>query len=241
MPLSAALSRIASEREEFDGAFLHCRDCAAVHRISGSDQAPVPLSDGSLSAADDFRHFLSTHIDHQLVLLRRSSEAEMLSHARWDPMCRVVWEVSDGQNDFIVTSGRTDVEGPRQYVITPGRLMLESETIDIDSETLRHEIDEALFPHSAPPSRIFGLVKACRRMVTSLSADGLDLVAESRDDPNVQLACLPESVARSLRREVGSLFAAEEAERLFEVIDDDLCHGIPIIRLTRRYRIETED
>jgi hypothetical protein len=239
MPLSGALSRIASERDEFDGAFLHCQDCVAVHRITSSDSAPLFLPHGATTPTDDFRGFLLAHVDHQLLLLRRSSDAEMLSHARWDPMCRIAWEVSDGQHDCIVTSGRSDLERPREYAIAPGRLVLERESIDIDTDTLRHEIDEALFPHSAPPKKVSALVEACRRLVAGLPSDSLDLRDEARDDPSVQLACLPPSVASVLRREVSALFAAEEAARLLDVIDTDLCSGIPIIRLTRRYRIET--
>ncbi|MGH7818201.1 MAG: hypothetical protein ACREQ9_00340, partial [Candidatus Binatia bacterium] len=239
MPLSGALRRIVTERERFDGAFLYCRDCLAVHRITDGDRAPLLSLDGSVTPVDDFRKFLLGHVDHRLLLLKRSSDSEVLSHARWDPMCRIAWEVTDGESSFVVSAGRTDLEGPREYAIAPGRLVLERESIDIDVETLRHEIDQALFPHSAPPKKISALVEACRRLVAGLDADTLDVRDEAREDPSVQLACLPPSVAALLRREVQALFAFEEAARLLEVIDTDLVNGIPIIRLERRYRIES--
>ncbi|HSD11406.1 MAG TPA: hypothetical protein VLF14_10490, partial [Candidatus Binatia bacterium] len=59
------------------------------------------------------------------------------------------------------------------------------------------------------------------------------------EDPNVQLACLPDSVARALCVEVMRAFPRTEAELLVGVIDGDLRHEIPILRLTRHYRIET--
>ena len=99
------------------------RTCKAVHRVTQSDRAPIYLPDGTPIAANDQRQFLAAHRDHGLQLLERSSDAEVISHPRWDPMCRVAWEVSDGENELIVTFGRIDIEAPRQYSILPGRMV----------------------------------------------------------------------------------------------------------------------
>lgn len=239
MPPSLAIDRIASGLEEFDAAFLHCTDCLAVHRISRTDRAPLYRNDGSPTPVDDFQKFLDTHLDHRFQVLRRSSDAEMVSHARWDPMCRVAWEVSDGESDFVVIFGRADLERPREYSIRPGHLRLERETVEIDVDVLRRVLDEALFPNAAPPSQIEALMQRCAHCVAVWPAERLDPIDEVREDPSIQLACLPEEIAAQLLEEVGRRFGGVDGERLLDAIDGDLRRYIPVIRLTRRYRIES--
>src|SRR5262245_54002495 len=127
MPDSPTLGQTAVRGELLDGAFLFCKACNAVHRVTRSDRAPTYLADGTSTTTDDLREFLAAHRDHGVQPLERSSDAEMISHPRWDPMCRVAWEVSDGRNEFIVTFGRSDLEAPRQYSISPGRIVVERE------------------------------------------------------------------------------------------------------------------
>jgi hypothetical protein len=237
---STALGQTVVQRELFDGAFLFCTACRAVHRVTRSDGAPIYLADGTSIAVDDRQQFLAAHRDHGLQLLERSSDAEMISHPRWDPMCRVAWEVSDGRNEFVVTFGRIDIETPRQYSILPGRLVLESESVEVDTAALHEVIDETLYPHAAPLRKIRALVDECRRLVSAVPFQSIEPLAESREHPNVQLACLPDSVARALCVEAIRAFPKPEAELLVDVIDGDLRHEIPILRLTRNYRIETQ-
>lgn len=238
MPEPVALARIASHLEEFDGAFLECTDCLVVHRIRRADRAAIYASDGTETPADDFRRFLSEHGDHRFQVLRRSSDAEMLSHARWDPMCRVAWEVSDGEHDFVVVFGRTDVERPREYALLPARMRLLEEVVELDAETLARVIDEALYPRAASHAKIQAVVARCQALVRACPTDELDPIDEERDDPNVQLACLPPRVAAELRRDLARILAPAESDEVLDSIVEDLGHHIPIVRLTRRYRIE---
>jgi hypothetical protein len=239
MPSPVTLGRITPTLERFEGAFLRCTDCNAVHRIARSDRAPVYLYDGTPSPADDFQRFLTDHSDHRFQLLHRANDAEMISHARWDPMCRIAWEVTDGDSSFIVTFGRIDLEHSRQYAVSPGRLNLENETIAIDAEVFHRLVDEALFPHAAPQKKIDALLDRCRRSVAAVPSERFEPIDEVRDDPNVQLACLPDSVVAELRTATLALFAPEEAERLVEVIETDLRAFIPVVRISRQYRIGT--
>jgi hypothetical protein len=239
MAVSLELARTPAGREELVGAFLFCADCTAAHRITRADHAAAFLSDGTPSAVDDCQVFLDAHLDHRLQVLCRSSDAEMLSHPRWDPMCRVSWELTDGENDYVVTSGRSDVEGPREYGIRPGHMVLASESVEVDSMALHRAIDEALYPLAAPPRKIEGLIASCRRLVAATPVERFEPFDESREDPNVQLACLPPSIAGALRAELFRAFSGAEAERLVDVFQHDLRNEIPIVRLTRRYRIET--
>ena len=218
---SIAPGQTAVRRELFDGAFLFCTACKAVHRVTRSDRAPIYLPDGTSIAANDQQQFIAAHRDHGLQLLERSSDAEMISHPRWDPMCRVAWEVSDGRNEFVVTFGRADIEGPRQYLMLPGRLVVERESIEVDAEALHQVIDEALYPHAAPLRKIQALIDECRRLVSIAPFQSVEPLAESRDDPNVQLACLPDSIARALCVEVARAFSSAEAALLVDVIDGD--------------------
>jgi hypothetical protein len=234
---SPAYDASSEDRRRLDGAFVHCADCSAVHRITTSDGATRFLADGTAADADDYLEFLGAHLDHRLELLRRSSDAEIITHPRWDPMCRVAWEVSDGEHGFVVISGRSDVDGPRQYAIAPGRMALEVDTIDLEDDTLRRLIDEALYPHAAPLAKIERVVAACRERLAATPKELVEPVAESRDEPGVQLACLPIALAAGLAAEVHRLFADPDRERLLVLVTGDLVHEIPTIRVTRRYTI----
>lgn len=239
MPHPVLLGRVASRLKEFDGAFLFCADCFAVHRITGADHAPIFLDDGSAVAADDFQQFLAGHTEHQFEILQRSSDAEMFSHARWDPMCRVAWQVTNGETDFVITFGREDIDGPRRYAIAPGRMVLTRQSVEIDDETLHRVVDETLYPHSAPASKIEAVTAACRRLLAAVPMDELEPIDELRGDPNVQLAFLPESVAKGLCSEVLKLFTGADREAVLEVVESDLRHEIPLVRIARRYQIQT--
>jgi hypothetical protein len=239
MSCSIALGRTAGERELFEGAFLFCTACNVVHRVTRTDRASIYLPDGTSIPADDHQQFLAAHRDHGLQLHERSSDAEMISHPRWDPMCRVAWEVSDGLNEFVVAFGRIDVEAPRKYSILPGRIVVERESVEVDIEALHQVIDEALYPHAAPLRKIQALVNECRRLVSTARFCSVEPLEESRNDPNVQLACLPDSIARALSLEVLRVFSSAEADLLLDVIDGDLRRDVPVLRVTRHYRIET--
>jgi len=240
MPHPVTLGRITPTLERFDGAFLCCTDCNAVHRVARSDRAPVYANDGTPTSVDDFQKFSTAHADHRFRLLHRSGDAEMISHARWDPMCRIAWEVSDGENSYVITFGRSDLDRTREYAVSPGHMKLESETIRVDSEVFHRLVDEALFPHAAPPRKIDALLEKCRRLVATLPGDGYEPIDELRDDPNVQLACLPDAIVAELRVEALSLFSRDEAQRLVEVIEQDLRTSIPVVLIARHYRIDSQ-
>jgi hypothetical protein len=221
-----------------EGAFLFCGGCFEVHRISRTDRAPFYDLEGFWHVRDDLRSFLARHEEHPLRVLRRASDAEMHSHSRHDPMCRVLWEVTDDQDGhFIVSFGRDDVGSPRRYAIQPGRLVVVSESIEIDATLLRALIDEALFPLSAPDSKLAGLIEACRSRVRVLPWEQFDPVDEDRGDPGTHLACLPVEVVSGVSAEVGRSFCGPEVERILDLVQRELRHQIPIVRLQRRYAV----
>lgn len=226
--------------EETESGFLFCADCGSAHRMSPVDRAPLFALDGSATPTDDFQSFCVLHADHDLRILRRSNDAEIHSHPRWDPMRTVWWEASDGRTSFVVRSERPDVESPRRYGVEPGRLVLEEESAQLDDELLRGVLDDALFPHSAPPTHLDFVIDGCRRELAALPLDALAPVDEDRDDPNVQLACLPAPVVHRVRGLVAEVFRGAEAQRLAEVFERDLRFEIPVVRVVRRYAVRLE-
>ena len=234
-PLEMLVARLEIPVAE-EGAFVFCPACQDVHRVSKADRAPVYGLDGSSQAADDFQAFLARHVDHELCVLRRSTDAEVHSHARHDPMCRILWEaVDDGGNRYVISLGREDVESPRRYGIMPGRLEVVSESIGLDEELLRAVLDEALYPGPAPASRLDRLIEACRRAITTLPWDAFDPVDEARDDPGIQLACLPRAVLQAIAAEATRVFPGNDGERVLELLERELRDEIPVVRLLRRY------
>ena len=231
--------RFDVRREIIEGTFLYCADCEDVHRVSSLDRAPIYGPNGTPRPMDDLQQFLGSHSDHRLRALRRSSDAEIHSHPRYDPMQSVCWEVSDGEDRFVVSFGREDLESPRRYTIAAGRLVLLSESIEIEADLLREIIDDALYPCAAPPSRVESLLDQCRRRIAALPWEAFELIDEDREDPNVQLACLPDCVVANFAKTVREVFPGPEGERVAEVAERDLRTEIPVVRLTRRYVIRS--
>lgn len=222
-----------------EGEFLLCKACLAVHRISAADRSPFFGGDGHSEPADDLAEFLLAHAGHPLERLVRFGEAEIRSHARHDPMCRVTWEVQDREGRrYVVSFGRDDVESPRRYSIRPGRLCLVSEYLEIDGDLLRSVLDEALFPNAAPEWKLRRLLEACRCEVARLPLERLEPIEEDREDPAALRACLPEGVAEALAAEAAALFSGPEAERLAAVLHGELRHEIPVVRILRHYTVE---
>jgi hypothetical protein len=223
-----------------DGAFLHCDACAAVHRISVGDRAPVYDIEGGASPSDDLRTFLLKHRDHDVRILHRASDVEIHSHARHDPMRRTSFEVTDGTRTFVVTSGRDGVESPRSYALVPGRIVARDETIDLDVALLQRVVDEALYPAAMSRSRLQWLAEACRQAIRRLPWESFDPVDEDRDHPNVLLSCLPEAAATRLAIESKRMFRGAEAQKLSELALGELRFEIPVVRMQRRYEIVEE-
>jgi len=220
--------------EAEEGAFLFCPQCGAAHRVSRADRAPLHALDGSSRMMDDFAAFLARHDQHPLKVLRRSMDLEMHTHARHDPMCRVLWEASDEEgNRFVVSFGRDDVESPRRYVIHPGRLVVETEKIQLDGELLREIVDEALYPHAVPDSKLTSFIRVCSQRVVSVPWERFEPVDEDREDPDTQLACLPATVLAEITSDVRAFFSGEDVRRLLELFANELRDEIPVVRLRR--------
>ena len=221
-----------------EGAFVFCTGCSEAHRVSRADRAPLYARDGSARLTDDFAGFLARHDHHPLKVLRRSTDAEMLTHARHDPMCQVLWEVADEDGTrFVVTFGRDDVESPRRYLIHPGELAVESETIRLDAEVFRAVVDEALYPHAASDSKLSSFVRACGERLATVPWERFDPIDEDREEPDTQLACLPGSVIVDIAAIVRTFFSGEDARRLLELFAHELREEIPVVRLRRTYTI----
>jgi len=218
-----------------DGALLFCRECRVAHRVGETDRAPIYTPDGAAQAMDDRQAFLRAHDDHSLGVLTRSSDAEVRSHPRWDPMVRVLFEATDGESFWIVVAEREDLAGPRRYRVRPGRLVLAEETVSLDDDLLREMIDAALFPYAAPASLLDTFVERVRELVEKSPIASFDLVGEDRRDPEIELAGLPDAVIALLARALTQLLPVDEARRLTALLDRELRADVPVVRVRRRY------
>ena len=217
------------------GTFLFCRACRIAHRIDEADRAPLYAVDGASRAVDDRQAFLRAHQDHAIGALTRSSEREIRSRPRWDPMVRTTCEATDGESSWIVVSEREEVGGPRRHWVRPGRLVVAEESVSLDEGLLREAVDDALFPYAAPASLLDEVVARVRAMVERTLPDAYEFVAEDRRDPTVELAGLPTPIVEAFRRLVESALPEGEARRLVDLAERELRADLPIVRVRRRY------
>jgi hypothetical protein len=209
--------------------FLACRTCRRLERI-----LPCPAE---LEGEDE--SFTTVHAGHRLEPLIRNGDAFLSDRPAWDPLATTYFEVTNGQEILVVRSARSSIEAPLERVLLPGRLRLDSVSVDFEIDLIRRAIDAHFFPQALRPAKLDRFVAALGELRHTVDPERLDIVFDSAEEPQVQFARLPESLYRQLRQRADEIFDSWERERLnsfFETARGD--DGLLCLRLTRSFVVE---
>jgi hypothetical protein len=147
----------------------------------------------------------------------------------------------DSEGHFSVVSCRREsIFEARRYELQPGRLILASETGELDRSIFCALISEALSPTIAPEGKLTELITICERRLSQISGDAFEVIDEDRKDPNIQLACLPLRVSLALEAGARLLFPGIDGDHLVDLFSHDLRLEIPVVRIKRAYEIQPE-
>ena len=207
--------------------FIHCRDCRDVFRPSPLDRTPEfrLTPDGAVAdVRDDCMAFLTSHARHALETLRPTWAPALHQGAFGDPMATVIWEVTNGAQVMLVESSRTSLTEPLRYTVRPGRLVVETPSIEIEEAEIRSDVDRALFPGTAPHRKLDAFVARFKAIAWDVDPATLDVVYDVPCDPTLSVARLPadagERLVAAAREIFGESDAARIAQRLAETSAD---------------------
>lgn len=197
--------------------FLHCRDCEDVFRPSPWDRTPVysMTPDGvTETPRDDCMDFLKRHARHRLETLRPAPSGPRHTGALWDATAPTLWEVSSGERTGVIEGRRAHVGAPVQYRLRLGRLVTDRVAVELPSDDLRRQLDEALYPGVAPERKLAAFVASFKELVWSLDPTTFEVLYDLPGDPTVSVAKLPAPAMAKLLEGVRRIFDRADSEKI---------------------------
>jgi hypothetical protein len=223
-----------------DDQFLHCRECDVVFRPSRYDRvAEFRLTaDGyTETLRDDWAAFLTRHARHPLRALRIAGDVTAHAGPLSDPMSPRYWQVSDGDELFVVEGWRETVTEALRYRVRPGRLIEEFLAVEVSEEQIREQVDRALYPGVAPERRLAAFVEAFRTRAWALDPAAFEPVADVPRDPTLVLARLPRAAFAELAAATTRIFDPADAARITDCLEATDDPEAWTVLLRRRIRV----
>jgi hypothetical protein len=171
--------------------FIWCRNCDAIHRVSGFDKAPVyalVAGEATEQPADDWRDFMMQHDGHRLEPLRPISEKYFPSGSIGDPMSVGYVEVTNGQDRLLLRQSRTAIDAPVHFELIAGRLMNRGVSLAVQGKEIKKEMTRHFqWPGGNPPSdeKIDLFIRLYKNVIAALNPAQVEVVGYSYVDDNI--------------------------------------------------------
>jgi hypothetical protein len=196
--------------------FVACRDCNELrpvidHSLAHSDAAEAE----SLNAYDEF---LARHHAHHIACLWRSGSELHADRALWDPMATLTFEVTDGDQSYVVSATRRSIDDEREYRFTTGVLEVGNSEVHIDPSDLRRGLDRQFYPHALRPTKLDRFLSAVHEVITHIDANELAIAFDAADDPAVSIACMPEDTFNELLARCTDIFDPWELSHVLDFL-----------------------
>ena len=198
-------------------SFLHCRECDVLFRPSAYDRVPEfrLTPDGyTETMRDDCAEFLCRHARHPMQTLRLAGDTVAHDGPLWDPMVTTYWQVSNGDELFVVQGWREHVDEPLRYRMVPGRLIAERVSVEVPEREIRDEIDRALYPGAVPERKLTAFVERFKSLVWEIDPAELEILYDVPNEPTLCVAALPAWAIEGLAREAGRIFDRADTARI---------------------------
>ena len=217
--------------------FVACRDCALLHPALGYVSDPPDEASGELLAA--FGAFVAEHWAHDLVWLRRGESEVISDQPLWDPMAAITFEVTGGGDEFyVVTAQRPDIDSPRVYRFAPGRLELTQAQVQIDDQTLRRGLDRSFYPQALRLAKLERFVSVVHEVIGHLKPDELPIAFDDAEDPSVSIARMPDQTYLELVGRCAEIFDPAELGTVAKFLQANRHEdGLLALRVRREFRV----
>jgi hypothetical protein len=214
--------------------FAACRDCGELHPML--DSSVAFLDDAGIEGADAYTEFLTRHRAHHIASLWRSGWEVRADRPLWDPLATLTFEVTDGDQSYVVNATRRSIEDERVYRFAPGVLEVGNAEVQIDPYDLRRGLDLQFGPQRLSRVRTDRFLAAVHEVVNQIDADDLEIAFDDADDPAVSIACIPDATYDDLLARCAKIFdPREELPRVLAFLRDNRgADGLLALRVRRR-------
>jgi len=180
--------------------FTACRDCGELHPLVDTGATSLDNADG----VDPYKEFLARHRTHDIARVSRSGSECRADRPLWDPMATLTFEVTDGDQVYVVSASRRSIEDERVYRFALGVLdEVASSEVQINARDLRRGLSYAL---ALPPMKIDRLLSAVEELINQIDPDELVTAFDDADDPAVGIADMPNGIYDELLARCTAIF-----------------------------------
>jgi hypothetical protein len=199
--------------------FIGCRSCGQLLPLPHGDTEGCAVAQEEAAAAhDEFRH---CHAAHDTAEFIREGSTLLADRPLWDPLARVTFEITDGARVYLVTAERSDIDEPRTYRFTAGRLTETATAVDVAAHDLERALDREFYPLALRRAKVDRLLRVLQDIVRHARLDDLDLddAFDDVSDPAVSIAPLPEPLFDELVRRCTEIFEPSELDRVLRFLE----------------------
>jgi hypothetical protein len=227
------------------GKFILCRNCGAVHHVTGFDRAPKYMAGaGGVEGrvADDWHAFMGQHAGHALEALKALGKQYFPDGSPADPMAIAYIEVTNGHQEFLLRRSRRTIAEPLRFERVEARFGEPVLVVEIQDREIRKELKLRFkWPpgYNLSDEKIDLFIALFRDAVSQIDTRGLTAIEPSYADDNVSYAALEERTKNSLLEKCARYFAAAELQALRRFIETHSSDSdVMTILLRRRVPIE---
>lgn len=225
--------------------FIHCCVCDAIHHVSTFDKAPIYVfvrDEVKAQATDDWRLFMTQHAGHRLEPLKASGEKLFTDGLPPDPMSVVYFEVTNGQDRYVVRRARKSIQEPMSYELIRGRLADGGVTVEVQEREIKKEIKNhfSWAPATCPNDEKIDLfVRLLKEIANTLDPQSIKISEYSYTDDSISYGTLDCSVLDALADRCADYFLPDELASLRRFIDTHR-DGADVMTLVLRRQLTLE-
>jgi hypothetical protein len=227
------------------GKFIRCCRCNAIHRVSRFDNAPLYVLAGNgmeEHATDDWRAFMDRHAGHRLEPLNETGEKFFPSGSSFDPMSVGYFEVTNGQERFVLRRARASIQEPLSYELVRGRLADAGVTLEIQETEIKKEMRHhfSWAPGTRPDDdKIDLFIAVLRELVKTLDPSYVRISEYSNTDDAVSYGVLDNATIRVLTQRCAAYFLPAELESICRFVETHR-NGCDVMTLVMRRQFAIE-
>src|SRR5215510_1399841 len=225
--------------------FIRCCVCDVIHHISTFDKAPTYVfvrDDVEAHATDDWRLFMAQHAGHRLEPLKASGEKLLSDGSPPDPMSVVYFEVTNGQDRYVVCRARKSIQEPMSYELIRGRLADASITVEVQEREIKKEIKNhfSWAPATCPDDEKIDLfVRLVKETAKTLDPQRIQISEYSYTDDSIYYGMFDRSVLDALTERCADYFLPDELASLRRFMDSHR-DGSDVMTLVLRRQLTLE-
>lgn len=227
---------------------MRCARCNALALFSPLDQTPEYQTNGekvTVLERDDHASFMETHRGHPLEELH-DTEDSLISYQDYvEPMRTSYFEVTNGEQRFVVKKFRKSIFDPMSYELIAGKLHLIPTKLTIDGVAIQRELEAVFPPHHLSSEKIHGYVNRLEETVSHLSLRALKRAPFESHNPSVWYFMLDQAVLDEVL-ESCSRFLTKRERRCFDEfvrknLEDELFMPVAKVKFRIESPLEDED